>query len=682
MNLPPALLARVQDAYDQARRDLMGARDPSGHWTGRLASSALATATAVSALAVVDRHSPDGPTHRALIDQAIGWLASCTNEDGGWGDTDRSRSNVATTLLVLAAFRLALGGTGVSPVQSARHSTKHWQDASGTPQLAEHWRDASGTQMSTPSSGQYYELLRRAEAYVESQGGLEGLRRRYGKDRTFAVPILTNAALAGLVEWKEVAPLPFEAACLPHGLLRFLRLPVVSYALPALVAIGQAVYVHRTPGNPITRLIRRLAVGPSLKKLGQMQPDSGGFLEATPLTSFVVMSLAGSGRVDHPVVRRGVRFLLDSVREDGSWPIDTNLATWNTTLAINALMGDRVALASRQCSADCTGETPVPPRDSVGDDFDPNNELVGWLLDCQHRQVHPFTNAAPGGWGWTDLSGAVPDVDDTSGALLALARLCNSSKGATAGLPSSVFNASSNRTAGQASSGTPTNGTLAIDSAVRLGVGWLLDVQNADGGWPTFCRGWGTLPFDRSGTDLTAHAIRALDAWRSVASKRIDRAVARGFSFLARQQRADGAWTPLWFGNENDPAEENPVLGAARVLAAYRQLDRLSTEPARRGLEWLVAHHNADGGWGGDGHEVSGVEETALATEALLGAGTEPSLQVAVESGLTWLVDAVAAGRHRQAAPIGLYFARLWYHEMLYPMIFTVSALRRAIAAS
>ena len=23
--------------------------------------------------------------------------------------------------------------------------------------------------------------------------------------------------------------------------------------------------------------------------------------------------------------------------------------------------------------------------------------------------------------------------------------------------------------------------------------------------WPTFCRGWGRLPFDRSGSDLTAH---------------------------------------------------------------------------------------------------------------------------------------------------------------------------------
>ena len=51
------------------------------------------------------------------------------------------------------------------------------------------------------------------------------------------------------------------------------------------------------------------------------------------------MSLASMGLAQHPIVRRGVEFLLASVRSDASWPIDTNLATWNTTLAMNALAG-------------------------------------------------------------------------------------------------------------------------------------------------------------------------------------------------------------------------------------------------------------------------------------------------------------------------------------------------------
>ena len=54
-----------------------------------------------------------------------------------------------------------------------------------------------------------------------------------------------------------------------------------------------------------------------------MQPPSGGFLEAVPWTSFLVMGLASTGRVNHPVARRGLGFLLDTVRGDASWSIDT-----------------------------------------------------------------------------------------------------------------------------------------------------------------------------------------------------------------------------------------------------------------------------------------------------------------------------------------------------------------------
>ena len=88
--------------------------------------------------------------------------------------------------------------------------------------------------------------VERVEAWLSDTYGrtpaerAEAVRRRYGKDRTFSVPILMTCALAGLVPWHEVPPLPFELACLPQSWYRFARLPVVSYALPALIAIGQA----------------------------------------------------------------------------------------------------------------------------------------------------------------------------------------------------------------------------------------------------------------------------------------------------------------------------------------------------------------------------------------------------------------------------------------------------------
>ena len=70
------------------------------------------------------------------------------------------------------------------------------------------------------------------------------------------------------------------------------------------------------------------------------------------------------------------------------------------------------------------------------------------------------------------------------------------------------------------------------------------------------------------------------------------------------------------------------------------------------------------------------MEETALATEILL--SWEPDGEHA-RRGLEWLMDRVEDGRYRETTPIGFYFAKLWYFESLYPLIFTVATLRRAV---
>jgi len=49
-----------------------------------------------------------------------------------------------------------------------------------------------------------------------------------------------------------------------------------------------------------------------------------------------------------------------------------------------------------------------------------------------------------------------------------------------------------------------------------------------------------------------------------------------------------------------------------------------------------------------------------------------------VNKGLAWLVEQVEIGGLHHPTPIGFYFAKLWYYEKLYPMIFTVAALGRA----
>ena len=111
---------------------------------------------------------------------------------------------------------------------------------------------------------------------------------------------------------------------------------------------------------------------------------------------------------------------------------------------------------------------------------------------------------------------------------------------------------------------------------------------------------------------------------------------------------------------------------------------------------WLITHQNPDGGWSTARTSQpvlnspsacgSTVEETALALEALLAGldnrvpAADNSVQNAINKGVDWLVRAVQHGGHRKPAPIGFYFAKLWYYEKLYPLVFAVSALGEALA--
>ncbi len=267
---------RLRSAYLTARDALLRERVPEGHWVGELSTSALSTATAVMALHLVNPFE-----HRERIDAGMKWLADHQNADGGWGDTVKSFSNISTTMLCRAAFKL---------VGEKDHT----------------------------------DTVVRVEEFITLKAGAlparraAAIRARYGKDHTFSVPILMTCALAGLVKWEEVPRLPFEAAYLPQSWYRFAKMPVVSYALPALIAIGQCIHHHRRSRNPIRNAVRRFVRNRTLNVLRRIQPTSGGYLEATPLTSFVVMALASMRRkrseAEGQVIAEGVRFIVNSVR--------------------------------------------------------------------------------------------------------------------------------------------------------------------------------------------------------------------------------------------------------------------------------------------------------------------------------------------------------------------------------
>ena len=476
---------------------------------------------------------------------------------------------------------------------------------------------------------------------------------------------------------------------------------------PIVMAVGLAKLHNDPTRNPITRLARHSLRNKTLSCLEQTQGADDSFLASPLMTAFVVMSLADAGYQDCAIVSRGIEFLLTSVRGDASWPSVASVATTNTVLALEAYPKQSIAAATQSWDSLHHDETPSAEwhgasitGDTVVTHASPEvtNEsrhvcerAIDWLLNTQHSTISGITGSPAGGWSDDGTPGAQSNALATAGVVRTLAA-------------SFAFDGSAR--------------SARIERAAGLGVGWLLEMQNDDGGWGTFSHDDEAESNSGSGVDPTAQALRALGAWQrlwkidsqrysqaalSSVISRIRPAIDRGLKYLESEQRDDGCFVPLWFGNVHQPNAENPVLGTALVLTTFAELCCLDTNTAQRAASWMVASQHSSGGWGPprvpvdySGNERDGnlrswrendtlarfcsVEETAAAICALLPLATAtPAIERAVSRGLNWLTNAVEQDQHRQAAIIGFYFAQIWYYERLYPLVFGAGALSRAV---
>ena len=177
-------------------------------------------------------------------------------------------------------------------------------------------------------------------------------------------------------------------------------------------------------------------------------------------------------------------------------------------------------------------------------------------------------DAEPGGWAFEFRNDFFPDVDDTAFVLMALQRVKHPDP-------------------------------QRMETAVRLGIQWLLSMQNKDGGWGAFDRDNDrqllcNIPFadhnamiDPSTADVTARVVECLGRFGWPAEHP---AIRRAVEFLLKDQCGDGSWFGRW--------GVNYVYGTSGALRALETVSLTAKEFCQRAVRWLRAVQKADGSFG------------------------------------------------------------------------------------
>jgi squalene-hopene/tetraprenyl-beta-curcumene cyclase len=311
--------------------------------------------------------------------------------------------------------------------------------------------------------------------------------------------------------------------------------------------------------------------------------DWGGIMPAM-LNSVLALFYLGHGVNSAPIVKGLEAIERFGIEEKDTFRLQPCVSpVWDTVLTITALTDSglpRMHPAILQAVHWVVGKQVLQEGD--------------WKIKNRHGQ--------PGGWAFEFNNDFYPDNDDTAAVLIALHK---------AGLPDE-----------------------AKGEVFQRGLSWLLSMQCDDGGWGAFDLNnnktlLNKIPFadlesmlDPSTSDVTGRALELLGL---IGFPRTHRIVGRAIRFIQQQQEADGAWYGRW--------GVNYVYGTCHVLGGLRAVAEDMRQPyIQRAVQWLIAHQNADGGWGESctsyeapltyrGIGVSTASQTAWALMGLLAAG-------------------------------------------------------------
>jgi squalene-hopene/tetraprenyl-beta-curcumene cyclase len=361
--------------------------------------------------------------------------------------------------------------------------------------------------------------------------------------------------------------------------------------------------------------------------------------------SLIALACLGHGP-DSPVLRRGIAGWSGFLVEEGDRlrPEACQSPLWDSGLALLGLAAAGVDAARPELV-----------------------RAIDWVLREEVRARGDWAirtpGLEPGGWAFEYDNDLYPDVDDAAVVALALREL---------GV-----------------------GRPAVDRACR----WLAGMQSTGGGWAAFdvdndAYWLYEIPFcdfgaviDPPSVDVTAHVVELL-----AAEPGHERSVERGVEYLLREQEQDGSWWGRW--------GVNYVYGTAAALPALEAAGLGPDNAAmRRGVAWLEAHQNGDGGFGEDcrsynvgdegrrfaGRGESTPSQTAWALMGLVAGGAAAS--EAAARAVRWLCERQRDdGDWDEAYFTGTGFPRdflIRYH--LYRIVWPLIALgryRRALRCS
>lgn len=429
------------------------------------------------------------------------------------------------------------------------------------------------------------EAIQNAKRYIIAQGGLKASNG-----------LLSNANLAatGQINWPTyIKSIPLEIILLPKTLpINLFQFSGYSrvHLLPMLIMAHQNFSI-KTDDTPNLDEFNDSRISTN-----ERYPIE--WLQMLEMIELGQHSLIGSARsLQEIATEKAEQFILDRIEADGtlySYASSTILMILSLLAlgydkqhptiikAVNGLLNMRcnlnIGMTTIQNSPSTVWDTSLITyalQEAGMEEDHPSIHKAGQylLLHQQHKKadwsIHN-PNATPGGWGFSESNTLNPDVDDTTAALRALESL---------GLQEASY----------------------LES-IKLGLDWVLSMQNNDGGWPAFEKntnnkmltwlaldGAKSAAIDPSEADLTGRTLEYLGNFSRLNYE--NSSVKKGANWLLAHQEQDGSWYGRW-----------GVCYIYGTWSAITGLMAIGISPHHKAInksvQWLLSIQNSDGGWG------------------------------------------------------------------------------------